>query len=583
LNCGYAVRLRGLYAFLALMLLFPSIHVNQQLNQGMETPQAVANVIQLHSTHVIYIENQNNSSLIAGPIYGFEPDVFIAPNSTYITIGNSTYSLQNSAYQVQSNGTLTGFSAFISQTIPEGIFSLTFVEMNFTAMLKYAGVSSHPSSPALYSVECGNSTFLFAGSGFPADRVLGNPVIGNYSYNVTISSNALGAFLVYLPPPPLPGGVHDIRLTDYFQTTGRFDSFPSARLIPSYGHVGQEAVVEISGFYPLQNISITWGEGPVLALNSGRDGSVIAVVTVPPLSAGIHLLYVNSSNLSASAPYNVDNGTLLLSRYSALPGDNITVLAEGFHSEGEVQLLYNNIPDATSNALSNGTAIFHFQVPVETAGHYTLEALSNGNTSNVTVLTVRPVIEGNMEVHVGQTIHVAGNYFYPRSLVTVYISGVRLGDVATNPNGSFSANFTVPLIHGGTVGLYAIDSQGNNASVFDLLILPSVSVSTSMIASGETILLEMNGLLPNHTYIVFLNNIRIAAVHASQSGTVHSYIMFPQVPAGEYILSVGNTDVSFTVTITQPSSALIFFYLLIPPFASLICGSVYLFRKYRIR
>lgn len=550
---------------------------------GLEAAGTVSTVTVHLSAPPIFMNATAGVTVQTAMISGFPAGAYIAPNTTALNFSGTWVHAFNPPASAGSNGTLLSFRLSPSSVPPQGLFSLVFNESNFTAILQFAGVCSVPfSTPAIYAMSAGNGSLILGGSGFPSDMYLGHPVVGNYSYSSNVSANMLGAFLLQLPYPGLRGGTFPVRFTSYFEAKGNISVAPHISLFPSHGHVGEHILLHIYGFYPDQALNVSWQDNAASThINAGKNGAALLITSVPAFGYGVHSLFVNSSNASAYAQFNVNSSIMHLSSAQGSPGGSVTVQGLGYQPGVPVDLVFNGAEKGSGAVLSDGTVSFNLTIPPVVAGVYSLSLVyGNGSTVNSAAFTVRPIVIASGSTQTGSILHIVGSYFFPMSSVSLFISGLYIGHTVSSQNGTFRAIASIPLMPGGLQELYAIDSHGNNATPYSIVIVPHYSIQREII-SGSFISIRATGLHPGAIYYFTFNTLPVATVKANSDGAISTLVRLPHISPGVYELRVSNVSVAL-VTVVQPSPSYGLYIEIIPVSCMLAGGAVYLFRKYRI-
>ncbi len=557
----------------------PAGMVNATVSQVVTSPATYGSIIQFSDV----------KGLPAGSVVG--------TNTTALTDSlGAVIKCSNQAYTVSSNGSISSFSLSLLGNASEGPFTLDGTTDTASFRIPDAGIASVPSgkgsaifvSPGIQSTSGSISVY---GSDFLQSQNVGYPVVGNQSYanagNEVADSN--GAFHLEFQLDSLPAGNYTVRMSGAIQVTTALTVVPGFQLIPGSGHVGQSVIASLSGFAPGSTVTVSWGSSYVKSARTSTQGGAIIVIDVPALSFGPHTVYANSSAFSSEATFMLNASSIILSSYGAVPGSTVNVYAEGFHAMTGVHLIYEGRalgqPVETAD---NGTAILPFNVPEMTAGTYRIHASSSdGMSSNETTFTVKPTILSSKEnVYVGSHIEISGRFYYPSTSIKIYIGSILIpGTFKSSSNGTFYTNITVPAVPGGRIAIGAYDTEGNNASVFTMQVMPRLYISSDTGSSGSKLLLGGNGFAPGSMLTVMWNGEPVAyGVNVAANGTFSTMLTVPDGIPGSYLISVGNsTAAPLVFNLAQYTGFSEFLPAILLPLVTAVVAALYLFGRFRVR
>ncbi|MEM3852379.1 MAG: hypothetical protein QXP70_05200 [Methanomassiliicoccales archaeon] len=574
---------------LVLFSLFPLAHGTAQPAVPAGYFSAADNVqsLLLSTASPVFTSGNANTTLSFYNITGFEPNSLIYSNSVSVQeFGGTVIQTKNLQYSVAGSGSLRQINLTLPSNLIQGPFNLTFQEANYTAILPLAGICSEPSSsPTVHLLPSANATIIAVGSGFAPYLSLGTPVMGNMSLGFNVTTDSLGAFFFSIQSN-LAGGSYTLWFTGNPSQSTNITVTPSVSLFPDSGRPGMHVLVSLSGFPAEGGVSLYWSKSNrgAESVRTNGNGGAISLLNVPPMPHGFQTLYASSGKETAFAVFDLSGQSLAVPEAGVQPGQNITIQAQGFVPGNNVRLIYSGNTLSSSAALSNGTATFSFNVPLETAGSYAIAAVSSPNLSASSRLLVRPIISPNTEmVYAMKQLTVSGSYFYPSTNVTIYIAGRGIITLLTSPSGSFSANITVPVMPQGLHMLYAVDDQLNNATPVPLFIEPSLLVHSTQVPAGGTVSSVWLGLLPNVKYEITINGRPVYSFNSSAEGELAINFSTGDLKPGLYLIGLNGTSaLAFELEI-QPTRENFVPYLLGAPLAVCAAGVILLFRKYRIR
>lgn len=559
---------------------------------GMATAQIVATVSGTVSSPATY-----GSLITFGTIYGLPAGGVVPANSTeLVDSSGATIDCLNVVSAVSSSGTLQALVVRLLGNATQGPFDLAGQAGNSSFTVKQAGISSIPSGQgsAIFVYPRSQSpggTVIIYGSDFIANQSLGYPVVGNQSYPGTqaTATDSNGAFHTSFQLSDMSAGEYTVRMSGAIRTTANLTVVPYVSLMPAFGHVGQKIIASLSGFTPGAQVNVAFGKGHSNSARASGDGKAVLILDVPSLSYGAHVVYANSTGFSTETQFVLNSSTVVLSEYGASPGTHLTAYAQGFEARLPIHLEYNGKTlGQSSMSGTNGTAAFDFVVPAMTAGQYTLQAAGpTGRISNLTTLTVRPtIVPSTGSVYVGESVQLTGGYYYPSSTVHVYVGSLLVpGTFQSGPNGTVHINLTIPAVPGGNTVLGAHDAEGNNATVFSMTILPSISIGSTSAASGSTVRVRGTGFVPGSTLTLLWNGQPMAVVsNVTANGTFVASVPVPHGTPGSYLVTVQNsTAPGIVFNLTGKTGFTELLPAIILPLATAVVVSSYLFVKFRVR
>jgi hypothetical protein len=139
--------------------------------------------------------------------------------------------------------------------------------------------------------------------------------------------------------PDLSPGLYDIRASDSAGNVDQatFTVTASASLSQSSGGVGADITIRGSGFEANGNISIDYDGVTFHTAKADSDGAFIAFVTIPPSTAGAHLITISDGVISREFTYTVEG---------VAPGVPLPILpANGGASGARAYLDWQDVPD----------------------------------------------------------------------------------------------------------------------------------------------------------------------------------------------------------------------------------------------
>jgi outer membrane murein-binding lipoprotein Lpp len=106
-----------------------------------------------------------------------------------------------------------------------------------------------------------------------------------------------------------------------------------------------------------------------------------------------------------------------------------------------------------------------------------------------------------LDVYIGDTVRVAGKWFYANSVVDLYVSNIHLGTFSTDINGFFNDTFTVPILSMGSQTVKVISN--NVVYVFYLNVLPTLLLVPSQGTVGSSVKAFAYGFPPDISVYIY--------------------------------------------------------------------------------
>lgn len=246
-------------------------------------------------------------------------------------------------------------------------------------------------------------------------------------------------------------------------------------------------------------------------------------------------------------------------------GQEVTVTGSGFVPGETVAVTLDDstlLGEVTANA--DGEFSEGLLVPAATeAGEYTVTATGtdSGRTATADLEVTTPVVvDPEPEITVspesvepGDVITVAGTGFESGETVTVTLGDVTLGTATAGDEGSFSAEFTVPVAtSAGAHTVTAVGGDSDLSATAELEVteptvtppVPVVTVSPESVEAGGVITVQGAGFEPGHVVTVVLGNGTVlGTATVADSGQFSEAFTVPvETEPGAYVLTVVGPD-----------------------------------------
>jgi len=208
-----------------------------------------------------------------------------------------------------------------------------------------------------------------------------------------------------------------------------------------------------------KGIKITFDGLPAKTeVSADTNGSFGTSFAVPTAVKGEHIIDASGTVTTAAEVPNVTfivGPSLLIQPTAGYVGDQVTIMGSGFAAnETDITATYDTsqvVSNITSDA--NGAWVANFRIPASSAGKHPITAAGAVTPAQTVVspsFTVLPQLVLNpTSGEVGTTIVATGTGFGKSQPVAITYDDMKLAlDVATDPNGSFTATFKAPATFG---------------------------------------------------------------------------------------------------------------------------------------
>ena len=342
---------------------------------------------------------------------------------------------------------------------------------------------------------------------------------------------------------------------------------PSISISPSSGVSGTTVTVSGSSFssYTGDKLSVYFDNTEVTSnVVAVSGGSIPQTTFVVPdkLVPGNHVVSIKGSLgvILAEAKFYVAQPEIVLSRWSATVGSNITATCDGFHAGQTVTFQYYSGAEQDlltfQTASVIGECTVQFNVPAGTAGsHEILAENAIGDFASAN-LEITPSLNINLpSASIGEKVDITGTGFNSHDEVDIILYGETVAMATTTDRGSFDAVFNVPLIKAGIYSL-EIEEAAKDIRWIDFTITPKISVSA---ATGDIgVKLEVDGTGFEIGALVRINydTGEMTTVTADSTGSFSAYFDVPVSVAGPHNIIVtdglNTKQAVFTVSSTPP-------------------------------
>lgn len=308
----------------------------------------------------------------------------------------------------------------------------------------------------------------------------------------TDSSDDDGNLYTYFIVDEYPAGKYKIWATDSddYQEINYFTVAPDIDLDEYTGTVGQEIVVNGTGFAANNDVNITFDGDGVAIDKTNEDGSFSgATFDVPESYNGNHTVKATDKDGNYSTIEFATMESIAISAKTAAAGTGVTVSGTGFLADGDITIQLANDKIAVTETDDNGSFSDSFVVPAMVKGTYKMKIGDGSNSAytDFTILcatTINPVM-GN----VGTEVTVSGAGFAPNATVLVKYENTQVVKTTTDDNGTFETSFSAPVSEHGDHTVTITDAITTEEMVFTMesdppptprLLLPANNTKVSM-------------------------------------------------------------------------------------------------------
>jgi hypothetical protein len=417
------------------------------------------------------------------------PATNTGPPGTGVTLTCTGFT-QGQSYTVSFGGTVvtsgtTGASPFTTgftvPARPRGPYtvaiSVTGDTSNTETFTITPGISLNVSSGHV------GDTLTVEGDGFDASDTV---TIWYDTTNVgTKTTDTYGSFTsdFSFVVPASTKGSHDIRgqYDTSYSNTVTFTVSPEITLNPTLGAVDDEIIVTGTGFDDYSNITLYF-DNVAQTISGGDDdtsskGSFECTFYVPEASRGSHTVKVQDQVPNYDTATFTVSASITIDPTTGPSGTVVTVTGTGFRSSHAITVSYDDVnitaditgDDATD---ADGSFEFTFVVPPGDAGTYEVKVSDGTNTvtadfQSTTSATISQTTTSTAPGNVGMELSITGIGFSPDDTVTVtYLpENEDLATAATNAQGNFTVDFTIPASEGGEHTITV--SDGTVSMTFD--------------------------------------------------------------------------------------------------------------------
>jgi len=379
-----------------------------------------------------------------------------------------------------------------------------------------------------------------------------------------------GEFTLFIIVPESEFGEHTITVRGEDSLAELEDIFTVESEInvnPVSGEAGTVITVTGTGFDRRNSVDFSFGGTPVtnvvwLVESGGRtnsDGTFAVNLTVPDVVPGSYTILAedeDDNDIFATSTFTVVVNTAInVSPTTGIVGDSITVVGSSFGAGATATLYFDNVSQSTTLVGIDGSFTANFDIPASTTGVHTIgveDTAGRSATASVSVeaeMTMTPLTGIG-----GDGVTVSGTGFGANKTMTIMYGDTAVTPattITTNANGSFSGNFDVPAIPGGSYTVTV--SDGTSDLTFDFTVGSGATINPTSGEKGDTVQVAGHGFGANKNITILYGNavIQTAPITTNPTGSFSGSFDVPAIPGGTATLTITdgttNINVSFTV------------------------------------
>jgi len=296
-----------------------------------------------------------------------------------------------------------------------------------------------------------------------------------------------GEFELTIIIPESTAGDHTITVIgddSEIEAEATFSVEPKITITPESGTAGDTITVSGTGFGERVDFSIFFDDYAVIEdETTGRQGSFTVSFTASSWGPGRYDLEAeDEDDNSDQGTFTIAAAAASISPTTGYVGTEVAASGTGFQASKPIGIYFDSTTVATVSSDSYGSFSTSFNVPVYTAGTYTVTISDGINTVasyfNIELsASISPTTSAASPGHVGTPLTVSGVGFTAGGTVTITYDGNQIATTTVNTDGSFSASLNAPAGSGGNHTIIA--SDGTNTQQFTF-VMESTPPSTPL-------------------------------------------------------------------------------------------------------
>ncbi|MDD5590498.1 MAG: IPT/TIG domain-containing protein [Dehalococcoidales bacterium] len=315
----------------------------------------------------------------------------------------------------------------------------------------------------------------------------------------------------------------------------------SLSVLPNHAPVDALVNVNGSAFTPGANYQIRFAYNTSFeAVTSGTidpAGNVSRNVRVPEMPGGAYTVRLATNYENTSAIFDVDP-EVQLSISTAMVNDQVTIQGTGFRASRSVTISFDNRSIATASTNSRGSFTTTFRVPEADRGSHEVNADDGVFEATDSLMVTQSISISPTSGSTGTEVTITGHGFRANRSMSIFFDDDRIAtspaSVRSNSNGSFTADFEVPICINRTLEVMA--SDGSYAASTSFTVVASITLSQTSGEVGSEVTIIGHGFRSNRnieiTFDVDQLTTRPSVVRSDETGCFEATFLIPPSTKG---------------------------------------------------
>ena len=306
----------------------------------------------------------------------------------------------------------------------------------------------------------------------------------------TDSTDDDGNLYTYFIVEEYPTGKYKVWATDSDdnQEIVYFTVVPDIELDESTGHVGDEIIIDGTGFTANSEISIRFDGEEVTIDKTNENGSFNgANFQVPESCNGSHTIKaVDEEGNYTDAAFSTKQ-SITISNKSGGVGTGVTISGTGFNASSDITIELANDEVAIGKTDENGSFSDSFNVAAMVKGTYKIKVSdgSNNEYADFSIMAGATINPG--AGNVGTEVTVSGAGFAPNITIVVKYDKTQVVKVNSDANGTFETKFNAPVSKNGEHTVTITDASNVTEMIFTMESTPPPAPKLLLPASGTKV------------------------------------------------------------------------------------------------
>jgi len=311
------------------------------------------------------------------------------------------------------------------------------------------------------SGEIGDSVTI-SGNGFQANKPITIKFDNVRVYDTepeSITTDANGSFSATFNIPDSDRGSHTIQVSDgtYTYSSDLTVIIPVTFSIDkTSGVIGNEFAVSGTGFAKYSNVEVFFAGDKIGEAVADSDGSFNKKFAVPATTSGTYVVEVTDDTYTKSAEFTIPPHSASFSKNKGRGGTEVEVSGTNFTANTSVTFTFDGEKQGGTTTNAKGSFSEEFTIPSSKKGTYEM-VISDGFHTESAEFTVEVNASlDTTEGHIYTEVTASGTGF--NGEVTIKYDAAKVATTTAKDDGTFSANFRVPVSEGGNHTITVSDS-----------------------------------------------------------------------------------------------------------------------------